>query len=181
MPANNRFSDNPIRDPNLSPEQVERIEKRNEALRIYRETGDRGPAVEAGLFPPKPTTKMTYKGTEFMLQRPVSDGPTVDVSLVCAEHEHDAYTISIFDGNNRWAFGRKAEGGKVYHGGFKTGVRRCADMLIRECTAIVEVDDFFSQPTIFCVLEGDEPKSLVYIDLDAMLKSPKSKTDGETE
>ena len=51
MPANNRFSDNPFRDPNLTPEQVERIEKRNEALRIYRETGDEGPAIEAGLFP----------------------------------------------------------------------------------------------------------------------------------
>ena len=42
MPANNRFSDNPFRDPNLTPEQVERIEKRNEALRIYRETGMMG-------------------------------------------------------------------------------------------------------------------------------------------
>ena len=51
MPANSRFSDNPFRDPNLTPEQVERIEKRNEALRIYRETGDTGPAIEAGLFP----------------------------------------------------------------------------------------------------------------------------------
>ena len=51
MPANNRFSDNPFRDPNLTPEQVERIEKRNEALRIYRETGDEGPAIEIGLFP----------------------------------------------------------------------------------------------------------------------------------
>ena len=50
-PANNRFSDNPFRSPNLTPEQVERIEKRNEALRIYRETGDTGPAIEVGLFP----------------------------------------------------------------------------------------------------------------------------------
>ena len=40
MPANNRFSDNPFRDPNLTPEQVERIEKRNEALTHLQ--GDRG-------------------------------------------------------------------------------------------------------------------------------------------
>ena len=46
MPANNRFSDNPFRDPNLTPEQVARIEARNKALRIYRETGDEGPAIE---------------------------------------------------------------------------------------------------------------------------------------
>ena len=55
-PANNRFSDNPFRDPNLTPEQVARIEARNEALRIYRETGDEGPAIEAGLFPAKDHT-----------------------------------------------------------------------------------------------------------------------------
>ena len=55
MPANNRFSDSLFRDPNLTPEQVARIEKRNEALRIYRETGDTGPAIEAGLFPSKET------------------------------------------------------------------------------------------------------------------------------
>ena len=49
--ALSRFSDNPFRDPNLTPEQVERIEKRNESLRIFRETGDEGPAIEIGLFP----------------------------------------------------------------------------------------------------------------------------------
>ena len=53
MPVNNRFSDNPFRDPNLTPEQVDRIEKRNEALRIYRKTGDDTLAIEIGLFPPK--------------------------------------------------------------------------------------------------------------------------------
>ncbi len=58
MPANNRFSDNPFRDPNLTPEQVERIEARNKALRIFRETGDKGPAIEAGIFPAKPTNRI---------------------------------------------------------------------------------------------------------------------------
>ena len=53
-----RFSDNPFRDPNLTPEQVERIERRNRALRIYRETGDEGPAIEAGIFP-KPREEET--------------------------------------------------------------------------------------------------------------------------
>lgn len=51
MGDTSRFSDNPFRDPNLSPEQVAVIEKRNEALRHYQETGDDGPAIEAGLFP----------------------------------------------------------------------------------------------------------------------------------
>ncbi len=51
-----RFSDNPFRDPNLTPEQVERIEERNAALRLYRETGDMRPAVALGLFPPDDDT-----------------------------------------------------------------------------------------------------------------------------
>ena len=40
MPANNRFSDNPFRDPNLTPEQVARIEARNEGSTHLQ--GDRG-------------------------------------------------------------------------------------------------------------------------------------------
>ena len=65
MPAHNRFSDNPFRDPNLTPEQVARIE----ALRIYRETGDEGPAIEIGLFPARPTKLLSYMKMEFPATR----------------------------------------------------------------------------------------------------------------
>ena len=52
MPSDtSRFSDNPFRDPNLTPEQVRVIEARNEALRLHRATGDPRPAIEVGLFP----------------------------------------------------------------------------------------------------------------------------------
>ena len=52
MPGDtSRFSDNPFRDPNLTPEQVRVIEARNDAIRIYHATGDPRPAIEAGLFP----------------------------------------------------------------------------------------------------------------------------------
>ena len=54
MPVHSRWTDNPFRRPDLTPEQIERIEARNKALCIYRETGDEGPAIEAGLFPSKP-------------------------------------------------------------------------------------------------------------------------------
>ena len=59
MPANDRFSDNPFRDPNLTPQQIERIEARNKALRIYRATGDDGPAIEIGLFPKRNRSQNT--------------------------------------------------------------------------------------------------------------------------
>ena len=46
-----RWTDNPFRDPNASPEELEWLERRDEALRIYRETGDDSMAIEIGLFP----------------------------------------------------------------------------------------------------------------------------------
>ena len=51
--ANSRWTDNPFRKPNLSPEQLEWLNKRNEATRIYQETGDDTMAIEIGLFPPR--------------------------------------------------------------------------------------------------------------------------------
>ena len=47
-----RWTDNPFREPNLPPEQLAWLEKRNEAMRIYRETGDDTMLIEIGLFPP---------------------------------------------------------------------------------------------------------------------------------
>lgn len=50
-----RWTDSPFRQPGLSEEQIAWMDKRDEALRIFRQTGDRGPAVEIGLFNPDPT------------------------------------------------------------------------------------------------------------------------------
>ena len=46
-----RFSDNPFRPKDLSPEENAWRDKRNEALRIFRQTGDKTMAQEIGLFP----------------------------------------------------------------------------------------------------------------------------------
>ena len=50
--AHSRWTDNPFRDPKATPEQLEWIEKRNKATRIFQETGDDTMAIEIGLFPP---------------------------------------------------------------------------------------------------------------------------------
>ena len=49
--VHSRWTDNPFRDPNATPEQLAWLERRDEALRIYRETGDDTMAIEIGLFP----------------------------------------------------------------------------------------------------------------------------------
>ena len=47
-----RFSDNPFRDPNLPADKQRYLDKRNAALREWRETGDPGPAREFGFTLP---------------------------------------------------------------------------------------------------------------------------------
>ncbi len=46
-----RWTDNPFQPPNASPELLEWYEKRDRAIRIWRETGDDSMAIEIGLFP----------------------------------------------------------------------------------------------------------------------------------
>ena len=49
-PRNSRFNDSPFRLPGLTNKQVEWLEQRNRAIKIYRETGDSSLAEEIGLF-----------------------------------------------------------------------------------------------------------------------------------
>ena len=50
---NSRWTDNPFQPPNASPELLEWYAKRDEAVRIWRDTGDDTMAIEIGLFPSK--------------------------------------------------------------------------------------------------------------------------------
>ena len=49
-PRNSRFTDNPFRLPGLTHDQLDWLEKRNLAVKIYRETGDATLAEEIGFF-----------------------------------------------------------------------------------------------------------------------------------
>ena len=46
-----RWTDNPFRQPDITPEQLKWIEQRNKAMRIFDETGDTTMAEDIGLFP----------------------------------------------------------------------------------------------------------------------------------
>ena len=50
MPQNSRFTDYPFRRPGLTSKEVEWLEKRNHAIRVFRETGDSSLAEGIGLF-----------------------------------------------------------------------------------------------------------------------------------
>ena len=55
-----RFWDNPFQPANPSPELLEWYAKRDEAIRIWRETGDDTMAIEIGLFPSR-EEELDYK------------------------------------------------------------------------------------------------------------------------
>ena len=52
-PRMSRWTDNPFQPPNAPPELLEWYAKRDEAIRVWRETGDDTMAIEIGLFPSK--------------------------------------------------------------------------------------------------------------------------------
>ena len=54
---NSRWTDNPFQPPNASPELLEWYAKREEAIRVWRETGDDTMAVGIGLSPSREEEK----------------------------------------------------------------------------------------------------------------------------
>ena len=52
-PGASRWTDNPFQPPNASPELLDYYAKREEATKVWRETGDDSGLIELGLFPTK--------------------------------------------------------------------------------------------------------------------------------
>ena len=47
-----RFTDNPFRDPNISPETAAALDRRNAAVRVWHRTGDPSEAAKIGITLP---------------------------------------------------------------------------------------------------------------------------------
>ena len=169
-----RFSDNPFQPVNPSPEQLEWYAKRDEALRLYRESGDESLAIEIGLFPSHKgeTTRvgdgqveesmedegdgmtlqkmiMGINEDEFEITRTSPDSAVVE--LLCDEHEHEEYIVGRIECQKGWGVGRK-ESGHAHDGDtFWEAVEHCANELSEECDslkAIEEVDEFFKNEAV---------------------------------
>lgn len=163
--ARSRFSDNPSQPLNASPELLAWYEKRDEAIRIWRDTGDDSMAIEIGLFPsPEEEAELAeqgedggevlsrrvyeYEGEEFEVIRTSPDSATV--SLICEMHDHEVFIVGKIEGHREWGVGRK-DSGSSFEGSFAEAIDHCADQLIEECgniESIAEVDEFFASEEI---------------------------------
>ena len=137
-----RFSDNPFRTGEESPEQLEWLRKRDEATRIFHETGDERPAMEIGLFPKKPVKTYDHKGIEFLVTRTSPHSATV--GLICGVYKHKPFIVGIVEGGDGWAVGQEKSGPTSHPGPFLEAVKYCASTLHEECEATIQLDSFFA-------------------------------------
>ena len=157
-----RFYDNPFQPPNASPELLEWYRKRDEAIKIWRETGDDSMAIEIGLFPsPEEEARLEeeesarryhvkriyeYAGKKFKVTRTSPDSITIGLKCGWHGHNHENYIIGRIEGHKGWGVGRKESGHPHDGDTFEEAVQYCATKLSEECdtlNAIEEVDWFF--------------------------------------
>ena len=156
-----RWSDNPFTPPDASPELLDWYRKRDEAIRIWRETGDDTMAIVIGLFPSKEeeeqlrleetksivNRKYLYREKQFEVARTSPDSATVE--LECEDHNHEVYIVGRIEGDSAWGVGRKDHGYPLQEASFEEAVQHCAEALSEECKALfaesatAEVDLFF--------------------------------------
>ena len=149
-PTPSRWTDNPFRDPNATPEQIERLEKRNDATRIFHETGDTTMAEDIGLFPPQPRRMWECKGFLFHVVR--KSAAAAYVGLKCDDHYHKIVVIGLTEREpHELLVGRVEEGSSKYGvESLEQALEQATDLIIDECSQDLEprfvkqLDEFFS-------------------------------------
>ncbi len=88
------------------------------------------------------TRTYQYEGADFQVTR--TSPASATVVLQCGMHEHEEFMVGLVeDEASGWAVGRKTSGNFV-DGNFNDAVDKCAELLIEECNAMVQIDTFFS-------------------------------------
>ena len=138
-----RWTDNPFRRPNLTPEQLAWIETRNVAIRIYHDTGDTRLAEDIGLFPKQPRRIYSYSGHQFHVIRMGEDAAYI--GLWCPSHIHKIYIIGLTEGEDALLVGRPEQEQPKYEvSSFQEAVEYGAKLLLQDCPLDKQMDDFFA-------------------------------------
>ena len=148
-PEQSRWTDNPFRQPGLSPEQLKWLDERDEATRIFQETGDDTMAEDIGLFPSQPRRMWEYGGVTFHVVRKSED--SVYVGLKCDDHYHKVFIIGLTEWDPRELLVGRADkdSGKYSVRSLEQALEQAGDLIIDECAQGLErrfakqLDDFF--------------------------------------
>ena len=138
-----RWTDNPFRRHNLTPEQLAWVETRSVAIRIFHDTGDTRLAEDIGLFPKQPRRMYSYSGHQFHVIRKGDDAAYV--GLWCPTHIHQVYIIGITEDGQSLLVGRPEGNQPKYEvSSFQEAVEYGAQLLLQDCPLEKQMDDFFS-------------------------------------
>ena len=94
-----------------------------------------------------------YRGQHFGITR--NSLHSASVQLICGNHEHEDFLVNLIDESNYqwvssgsgdrksdWAVGRESRGYPL-EGDFEAAVEHAADLLLEECSAMRDIEDFF--------------------------------------
>ena len=147
--SNSRWTDNPFRQPGLSQEQLDWLNKKNEATRIFQLTGDTTMAEDIELFPSRPRRLYEYAGHTFHVVRTSED--SAYIGLQCSEHQyHSIYIIGLTENEKSLLVGQPVENHPKYEVYSLTeALEQGAKQLHKDCTMSADnlkqqLDDFFA-------------------------------------
>ena len=139
-----RWTDNPFRQPGLTAEQLEWLDKRDKATRIFQETGDSTMAEDIGLFSPKPRKMWVHGGRQFHVVRKSEDAAYM--GLRCPTHFHKILIIGLLENETELIIGRPDKGeAKFSVNSLEEALEVGANLLLQECPSGFrkQLDDFF--------------------------------------
>ena len=139
-----RWTDNPFRQPGLTPEQEQWLELRDTATRIFQETGDSTMAEDIGLFPRQPRRTWLQGGRQFHVVRKSEDAAYM--GLKCPTHFHKILIIGLLEDETELIIGRPDKGeAKFSVNSLEEALEVGANLLLRECPSGFrkQLDDFF--------------------------------------
>ena len=138
--AASRWTDNPFRDPNATPEQLEWLKKRDKAINVYQATGDSVMAEDIGLFPKQPRRRYEYGGRVFHVVRTSRDSAFIGLS--CSMHSHKICQIGLTEDELELLVGQTGVGAPKYRVySVSEALEKGAELILADCTTVQQLED----------------------------------------
>ena len=102
--------------------------------------------------------KRVYKHKKKQLEVIRTSTDSATVSLKCEKHDHEDIIVGMMEVGRGWLIGRKKsdEGPRGPIDMFSAAVEHCANMLVEECEAVLQVDEFFAEDERVYEYQGEQ-------------------------